>query len=337
MVVPSLAPYRARRAGHRRRRGRAGQRARRRRTTSSTTTGRSPRTTSRPRVDLAAEVAAGSVPQPDFVLWPENSTAVDPFRDASDQRRHPARRRRDRRPDPGRRDRRRGRGPRPEPGDRVGPRDRRGGAVHQAPPGRLRRVHAVPPLLRSWGIEDKGQLGRISRDMLSGTSDAAAAGRRGRGGRRDLLRRGLRRRASTTRSSNGAELLAVQTSNASFIFTDQIDQQFAITRLRAIESGQVPGGRLHQRHHRRHRPRRQRGRVGRAAHPGGARGAGRAAAELTPAVRLGQWLAVLLPLLTAVGLVLRRGHVSSRAAHRRPSRRRPRPVLTGPDEKASRD
>jgi apolipoprotein N-acyltransferase len=35
----------------------------------------------------------------------------------------------------------------------------------------------------------------------------------------------------------GAELMTVQTSNASFIFTDQIDQQFAITRLRAIESG----------------------------------------------------------------------------------------------------
>ena len=29
----------------------------------------------------------------------------------------------------------------------------------------------------------------------------------------------------------------VQTSNATFIHTDQIDQQFAITRLRAIETG----------------------------------------------------------------------------------------------------
>ena len=32
-------------------------------------------------------------------------------------------------------------------------------------------------------------------------------------------------------------MLTVQTSNASFIFTDQIEQQFAITRLRAIETG----------------------------------------------------------------------------------------------------
>ena len=29
----------------------------------------------------------------------------------------------------------------------------------------------------------------------------------------------------------------MQTSNASFIFTDQIEQQFAMTRARAIESG----------------------------------------------------------------------------------------------------
>ncbi|GAB2978096.1 apolipoprotein N-acyltransferase [Nocardioides montaniterrae] len=36
---------------------------------------------------------------------------------------------------------------------------------------------------------------------------------------------------------NGAQLLAVQTSNATFINTAQVDQQFAITRLRAIETG----------------------------------------------------------------------------------------------------
>ena len=32
-------------------------------------------------VDLAADVAAGLVPRPDFVVWPENSTATDPWRD----------------------------------------------------------------------------------------------------------------------------------------------------------------------------------------------------------------------------------------------------------------
>lgn len=35
----------------------------------------------------------------------------------------------------------------------------------------------------------------------------------------------------------GAELLVVQTSNALFIHTGQIDQQFAISRLRALETG----------------------------------------------------------------------------------------------------
>ena len=35
----------------------------------------------------------------------------------------------------------------------------------------------------------------------------------------------------------GAEMLAVQTSNASFIFTDQIDQQSAMTRLRRSKPG----------------------------------------------------------------------------------------------------
>lgn len=39
-----------------------------------------------------------------------------------------------------------------------------------------------------------------------------------------------------TQVLHGAQLLVVQTSNAMFIYTDQIDQQFAMTRLRAIES-----------------------------------------------------------------------------------------------------
>src|SRR4029078_13193098 len=30
---------------------------------------------------LAEDVAAGRTPRPDFVVWPENSTAIDPFED----------------------------------------------------------------------------------------------------------------------------------------------------------------------------------------------------------------------------------------------------------------
>ena len=33
-------------------------------------------------IELADDIDAGRVPQPDFVVWPENSTAVDPFLDA---------------------------------------------------------------------------------------------------------------------------------------------------------------------------------------------------------------------------------------------------------------
>jgi len=41
----------------------------------------------------------------------------------------------------------------------------------------------------------------------------------------------------TAQLRNGAQLLVVQSSQATFIHTDQTDQQFAITRLRAMETG----------------------------------------------------------------------------------------------------
>jgi apolipoprotein N-acyltransferase len=37
----------------------------------------------RETLDLAAAIDAGEAPQPDFVLWPENSSDIDPFSDAS--------------------------------------------------------------------------------------------------------------------------------------------------------------------------------------------------------------------------------------------------------------
>ena len=64
----------------------------------------------------------------------------------------------------------------------------------------------------------------------------------------------------TAQLRNGAELLVVQTSNATFIHTDQIDQQFAITRLRAHGDRPLGRGRHHQRRlggHRTRRPRRR--------------------------------------------------------------------------------
>jgi apolipoprotein N-acyltransferase len=286
-------------------------------------------------VDLAAEVARGSVQQPDFVLWPENSTAVDPFRDSTTNtgiRRASA-----------------AIGVPILVGAIVDAGDHHvlnQGIVWDPETGAGERYTKHHPVaygeympLRSWlraaGIEDKGQLGRISRDMLSGTSD------------QPLRVAGVELADAICfdvayddvfydQVDNGADLLAVQTSNASFIFTDQIDQQFAITRLRAIESGKylvvastngitgviAPDGSVLAQAD----PRTQDVLLEQVGlRPG-----------VTPGIRLGRWVAVLLPLVTALGLALRL------VTYRRERRPAPEPapaepVLTGPDEKASRD
>ena len=97
-------------------------------------------------------------------------------------------------------------------------------------------------------------------------------------------------------------MLTVQTSNATFIHTDQIDQQFAITRLRAIETGRwlvvastngvtgviSPDGTVVASAE----PRTQAALVERVA----------LVTSVTPAVRIGPWSGRLLAVLTAVGL-----------------------------------
>jgi apolipoprotein N-acyltransferase len=255
-------------------------------------------------VDLAAEVAEGSQPQPDFVLWPENSTAIDPFRDGSTNA--------------GIRRAATAIGVPILVGAIVDAGEENvlnQGIVWDPVTGageRYTKHHPVAygeyapmrPLLRRLGIEDQGQLGRISRDMLSGTSEEP------------LSIAGVEVAdaicfdvayddVSYEQIENGAELLAVQTSNARFIFTDQIDQQFAITRLRAIEAGKslvvastngitgiiTPDGEVVASADPR-TPDVLLERVG--LRPG-----------VTPGVRLGQWFAVLLPLFTGLGLVLR--------------------------------
>ncbi|WGX94277.1 apolipoprotein N-acyltransferase [Nocardioides sp. L-11A] len=183
-------------------------------------------------VRLAADVAAGRVPRPDFVLWPENSTAVDPF----------------------------------EPG-RVNTGIREAVAAVQAPvvvggivgdgpehvlnqgivwdpvsgPGdRYTKHHPVPygeyiPMRDLWDPKF-GKLALITRDMKSGTRTEplrVAGVRVGDAICFDVAYDDV----MPPQVRDGAELLVVQTSNASFIFTHQIEQQFAITRLRAIEAG----------------------------------------------------------------------------------------------------
>ncbi len=269
-------------------------------------------------IDLADDVRARKEPQPDFVLWPENSTAVDPF----------------------------------EPGavnsglnaaaEAIGVPVIVGGLVNAGedhvlnqgivwdpvtgPGERYTKWHPVVygeyipfrGFMNDIGLEDHSQLSRIPRDMLSGTRESP------------LPVNGIELADSIcfdiayddgifAQVKQGADMLAVQTSNASFIFTDQIDQQFAITRLRAIETGRwlavastngISG------------VIRPDGSVAAVAEP-------RTTSVLveqvdlmsgiTPAVWLGAWPGRVFTLLTCVGLVLgtvayRRNGESSRRA-----------------------
>lgn len=187
--------------------------------------------------ELARQVTAGERPRPDFVVWPENSTAVDPFlnlRVRADIARAVA---------------------------AIG-RPVLVGAISDDPrddtriinegivmdpvtgPGeRYVKAHPVPfgefvPWRGLFGTRFTEDIGLVRRDMIAGTrqepldidgiqiADAicfdVAFG--------DTLGPQVR---------NGAELAVVQTSNATFINTRQIDQQFAITRVRARELGRT--------------------------------------------------------------------------------------------------
>ncbi|WP_408899456.1 apolipoprotein N-acyltransferase [Nocardioides sp. R1-1] len=183
-------------------------------------------------IRLAADAAAGRVPRPDFVLWPENSTAVDPFERGTVNA-----------------------GIR-EAVAAAGVPVVVGGLVDDGPdhvlnqgvvwdpvsgPGdRYTKHHPVPygeyiPFRDLWN-PTFGALALISRDMKSGTRTEplrVAGVRLGDAICFDVAYDDV----MPPQVRDGAELLTVQTSNASFIFTHQIEQQFAITRLRAIEAG----------------------------------------------------------------------------------------------------
>ncbi|MBZ5739852.1 apolipoprotein N-acyltransferase [Nocardioides mangrovi] len=182
--------------------------------------------------DLAADVAAGDQPEPDFVVWPENSTAVDPFRDQQTNSAIWT------------------------ASHAIGVPILVGAIVDAGPDhvlnqgivwdpvtgagDRYTKRHPVPygeyiPG-RKFFSRQFGRLADIPRDMLSGT-------------RSEPLRIAGVPVADAicfdvayddgifAQVDRGAELLTVQTSNATFIHTDQVEQQFAITRLRAQEAG----------------------------------------------------------------------------------------------------
>lgn len=258
--------------------------------------------------ELAEDVRAGVRPAPDFVLWPENSTAVDPFRDAST---------------------RAGIDSAVEAVDvpvvvgamvdaELDHQVLNQGIVWHPGSGaqdRYTKQNPVPfgeyiPWRDVVFRDNLGKLRQIGRDMLSGTrtsplrvGDVAVA---------DAIcfdvayDRGIHDQVR-----DGGQVVVVQTSNAMFIHTHQIAQQYEITRLRALETGRSVA----------------------VAATNGVSGVigpdGRPLAEaeprttsvlveevvlssaLTPAVQMGEWPGRLAVLLTVV-LVVRRGRRTSR-------------------------
>jgi apolipoprotein N-acyltransferase len=258
---------------------------------------------------LAADVAAGQEAEPDFVVWPENSTAVDPFLDSEVNAGVVAASEAIGVPilvgamvDSPREDEVLNQGIVWEPG--LGGGDR------------YTKHHPVPfgeyiPWRDTVFTSNFGKLALIPRDMASGTRlepvriDGALVA--------DAICFDIAYDDGVHQQvANGGEMLAVQTSNAMFIRTAQIDQQFEITRLRAVETGRyvvvaatngvtgivAPDGEVVARAE----PRTQEVLVEEVTlHD-----------ELTPAVRMGLWpgraIFVLAALAVLVGAVTYRRH-----------------------------
>lgn len=186
--------------------------------------------------DLARWVDAGLFPKPDFVLWPENSTAVDPFRDeqthAGISRAVSAI------------------GVPVVVGAIVdGP--RADGVLNQGlvwlPDGsteeRYTKWHPVPfgeyvPFRSQLSGLRIGRLDMIPRDMIPGTRTRPleVAGTRVA----DLICFDVAYDDSlTAQVRNGAQMVTVQTSNSTFTGTSQQLQQFTISRGRAMETGRT--------------------------------------------------------------------------------------------------
>jgi apolipoprotein N-acyltransferase len=185
--------------------------------------------------ELAESVDSGRAERPDFVVWPENATAVDPFEDA--QIRSALR----------------------EVSRAVGVPLLFGGIVDAPDPtnvlnqgivfdpetgagDRYTKRHPVPfgeyiPYRQRLGADRNfGRLSLVPRDQMSGTRSSPL--RVGGIPVADAICFDVSYDdAIGEQVRGGAQLLTVQTSNALFIHTGQIEQQFAISRLRALETG----------------------------------------------------------------------------------------------------
>ena len=183
--------------------------------------------------ELAAEVRAGTAPQPTLVIWPENSTDIDPYRNADANAVISAAAR-----DIGvpilvgavvQAD---------TPGEAynmgivwdpvTGP----GADVRQAASAAVRRVHAVPLVLPDLLRQGRPAARDLPARRHAGNLDVAGVNV----GDvicfevvyDDLVRDVV---------NGGAQVLVVQTNNATFGYTNETYQQQAMSRVRAVEHG----------------------------------------------------------------------------------------------------
>ena len=182
---------------------------------------------------LAEEIESGAVPKPDMVLWPENSTDVDPNFDQGVRARIEGL------------------------SARIGAPILVGGLLdgptvttsynagevwdENGPGDRYVKLKPVPfgeyvPWRERAGAIF-GRLARdIPRDMLAGDEPGAMEIANTRIG--DTICYDIAYDSVTKRAiDGGAQLLVVQTSNAAFTGTSQPEQQWDISRLRAVETG----------------------------------------------------------------------------------------------------
>ena len=187
-------------------------------------------------VALAQRVKDGEIDRPDFVLWPENSTAVDPFRDSVTRSGI---------------DRAAAALGAPVIVGAIVDGSRPHEVLNQglvwAPNGtveeRYTKRHPVPfgeyvPFRRQLAGLKIGRLDMVPRDMVPGTRTRPldVAGTRVA----DLICFDVAFDDSVTAQvRNGGQPATVETSNASVTGTAQLEHQIAISRLRAMETGRT--------------------------------------------------------------------------------------------------
>ena len=182
---------------------------------------------------LADDVSAGLVPQPDFVVWPENSSDIDPFADESVERRIDG---------------------------AVASVDAPTlvGALVSTPDGRqventaivwdpvtgagerYTKRHPVPfgeyVPGRELIADLVGRLDRVPRDMRAGTEPGVLTLGPATVGVVICFEIAYDAEVRDT-VTEGGQVIVVQTNNATYGRTGQPEQQFAISRLRALEHG----------------------------------------------------------------------------------------------------